>query len=227
MKFAHKLFFSVIALLTVIFLLFGTFMLSSYFDRMLERETEQGKRENLLFQTIYDMVYQNMEKYGAEFAGIQAGNSATERMTGQSGTECMILETDGTITLEGSLKLKEISYVHSDAYAAGELKHGTISLITDGVPVIALATQKNVYEKTISNAKETRSRGARVLLFTTKDAEVPEGVATEVIRLDEYDDILMPLQLIVPLQLFAYYMAVLRGCDVDKPRNLAKSVTVE
>ena len=82
-------------------------MLSSYFDRMLERETEQGKRENLLFQTIYDMVYQNMEKYGAEFAGIQAGNSATERMTGQSGTECMILETDGTITLEGSLKLPQ------------------------------------------------------------------------------------------------------------------------
>ena len=134
---------------------------------------------------------------------------------------------DYSLSLEGSLKLKEISYVHSDAYAAGELKHGTISLITDGVPVIALATQKQVYEKTISNAKETRSRGARVLLFTTKNAVVPEGVADAVIRLDEYEDILMPLQLIVPLQLFAYYMAVLRGCDVDKPRNLAKSVTVE
>ena len=134
---------------------------------------------------------------------------------------------DYSLSLEGSLKLKEISYVHSDAYAAGELKHGTISLITDGVPVIALATQKQVYEKTISNAKETRSRGARVLLFTTKDAVVPEGVADAVIRLDEYEDLLMPLQLIVPLQLFAYYMAVLRGCDVDKPRNLAKSVTVE
>ena len=134
---------------------------------------------------------------------------------------------DYALSLEGSLKLKEISYVHSDAYAAGELKHGTISLITDGVPVIALATQKQVYEKTISNAKETRSRGARVLLFTTKDAVVPEGVADAVIRLDEYEDILMPLQLIVPLQLFAYYMAVLRGCDVDKLRNLAKSVTVE
>ena len=134
---------------------------------------------------------------------------------------------DYSLSLEGSLKLKEISYVHSDAYAAGELKHGTISLITDGVPVIALATQKQVYEKTISNAKETRSRGARVLLFTTKDAVVPEDVADAVIRLDEYEDILMPLQLIVPLQLFAYYMAVLRGCDVDKPRNLAKSVTVE
>ena len=134
---------------------------------------------------------------------------------------------DYSLSLEGSLRLKEISYVHSDAYAAGELKHGTISLITDGVPVIALATQKKVYEKTISNAKETKSRGAKVLLFTTKDAVVPDGVADYVVRLDDYDDLLMPLQLIVPLQLFAYYMAVLRGCDVDKPRNLAKSVTVE
>ena len=134
---------------------------------------------------------------------------------------------DYALSLEGSLKLKEISYVHSDAYAAGELKHGTISLITDGVPVIALATQKQVYEKTISNAKETKSRGARVILFTTKDAVVPEGVADYIVRLDEYEDLLMPLQLIMPLQLFAYYMAVLRGCDVDKPRNLAKSVTVE
>ena len=134
---------------------------------------------------------------------------------------------DYALSLEGSLKLKEISYVHSDAYAAGELKHGTISLITDGVPVIALATQKQVYEKTISNARETKSRGARVILFTTKDTVVPEGVADYIVRLDEYEDLLMPLQLIVPLQLFAYYMAVLRGCDVDKPRNLAKSVTVE
>ena len=134
---------------------------------------------------------------------------------------------DYSLSLEGSLKLKEISYVHSDAYAAGELKHGTISLVTDGVPVIALATQKQVYEKTISNAKETKSRGAKVLLFTTRDAVVPDGVADYVVHLDDYDDLLMPLQLIVPLQLFAYYMAVLRGCDVDKPRNLAKSVTVE
>ena len=134
---------------------------------------------------------------------------------------------DYSLSLEGSLKLKEISYVHSDAYAAGELKHGTISLVTDGVPVIALATQKQVYEKTISNAKETKSRGAKVLLFTTQDAVVPDDVADYVVRLDDYVDLLMPLQLIVPLQLFAYYMAVLRGCDVDKPRNLAKSVTVE
>ena len=134
---------------------------------------------------------------------------------------------DYSLSMEGSLKLKEISYIHSDAYAAGELKHGTISLITDGVLVIGLATQHSVYEKTISNIKETKSRGAKVILFTTHDAVVPEGVADYVVRLDAYEDVLMPLQLIVPLQLFAYYMAVLRGCDVDKPRNLAKSVTVE
>jgi glucosamine--fructose-6-phosphate aminotransferase (isomerizing) len=134
---------------------------------------------------------------------------------------------DYALSLEGSLKLKEISYIHSDAYAAGELKHGTISLITDGVPVIALATQKAVYEKTLSNARETKSRGARVILFTTKNAVVPDGIADYIVRLEEYEDLFMPLQLIVPLQLFAYYMAVLRGCDVDKPRNLAKSVTVE
>ena len=138
---------------------------------------------------------------------------------------------DYSLSLEGSLKLKEISYVHSDAYAAGELKHGTISLVTDGVPVIALATQKQVYEKTISNAKETKSRGAKVLLFTTRDAVVPDGVADYVVRLDDYDDLLMPLQLIVPLQLFAYYMAVLRGCDVDKPpqscQERDRGITVE
>ena len=93
--------------------------------------------------------------------------------------------------------------------------------------MIALATQKQVYEKTISNAKENRSRGARVLAVHHKECRGAGGVADAVIRLDEYEDLLMPLQLIVPLQLFAYYMAVLRGCDVDKPRNLAKSVTVE
>ncbi len=134
---------------------------------------------------------------------------------------------DYALSMEGSLKLKEISYIHSDAYPAGELKHGTISLSTDGVPVIALATQKSVYEKAISNIKETKSRGAKVILFTTKDALVPEGVADFIVRLEEYEELFMPLQLIVPLQLLAYYMSVLRGCDVDKPRNLAKSVTVE
>lgn len=134
---------------------------------------------------------------------------------------------DYSLSLEGSLKLKEISYVHSEAYAAGELKHGTISLIVDGTPVVALATQENVYEKTISNVKEVKTRGGRVILLCKESAQVPADVADFVVRLPDFEDIFMPMLMIVPLQLFAYYMSVLRGCDVDKPRNLAKSVTVE
>ena len=132
---------------------------------------------------------------------------------------------DYALSLEGSLKLKEISYIHSEAYAAGELKHGTISLIVEGTPVIALATQDAIFEKTLSNVKETKSRGAKVLLFCKEGTEVPDDIADYVVKLPRYEEIFMPMLLVVPL--FAYYMAVLRGCDVDKPRNLAKSVTVE
>lgn len=134
---------------------------------------------------------------------------------------------DYALALEGSLKLKEISYLHSEAYAAGELKHGTISLVTQGTPVIALATQTRLFPKTLSNAEETSSRGADVLLFAVQGADVPPGITGQIVWLDDCEELLMPLQLIVPLQLFAYHMAVLRGCDVDQPRNLAKSVTVE
>ena len=134
---------------------------------------------------------------------------------------------DYAIGLEGSLKLKEISYIHSEAYAAGELKHGTISLIVEGTPVVALATQDSVYEKTISNVKEVKTRGGRVILLCKQDAKVPADAADHVVRLPEFEGVFMPLLLIVPLQLFAYYIALNRGCDIDKPRNLAKSVTVE
>lgn len=134
---------------------------------------------------------------------------------------------DYALSLEGSLKLKEISYIHSEAYAAGELKHGTISLISQDVPVVAVATQAKIYEKTISNIKEVRARGAKVLLICKEDAAVDPEVADYILRIPVYDDIFMPLMTVVPLQLFAYYTSVLRGCDVDKPRNLAKSVTVE
>ena len=134
---------------------------------------------------------------------------------------------DYALSLEGSLKLKEISYVHSEACAAGELKHGPISLVTDGTPILALATQDDVFEKTISNVQEVKSRGAKVILFCKEDAHVPEGTADYLFPLPCFEGIFMPMLLIVPLQLFAYYMSVLRGCDVDKPRNLAKSVTVE
>jgi len=134
---------------------------------------------------------------------------------------------DNAVSVEGSLKLKEISYIHSEAYAAGELKHGTISLIQDGVSVVAVATQYALIEKVFGNIREVKTRGARVLLVTQEDITVPEGLADEIIRIPKVDDFFAPLVAIVPLQLFAYYTAVLRGCDVDKPRNLAKSVTVE
>lgn len=134
---------------------------------------------------------------------------------------------DCALSQEGSLKLKEISYIHSEAYAAGELKHGTISLITDGVSVVGVSTQHDLAEKTFSNIKECKTRGARVLLICSNDAQVPDGLVDDIVRLPYVNDLYAPLVAIIPLQLFAYYMAVLRGCDVDKPRNLAKSVTVE
>ena len=134
---------------------------------------------------------------------------------------------DYSLSVEGSLKLKEISYIHSEAYAAGELKHGTISLVTDGIPVIAIATQKPLFEKMISNVKEVKARGARVVLVCREGAQVSDDVYDSLVKLPDAPDLFMPLFLAPFVQLFAYYTAVIRDCDVDKPRNLAKSVTVE
>ncbi|MEW6447960.1 MAG: glutamine--fructose-6-phosphate transaminase (isomerizing) [Bacillota bacterium] len=134
---------------------------------------------------------------------------------------------DWAVASEGALKLKEISYIHAEAYAAGELKHGTLALVTDGVPVFALATQPALYEKMISNIKEVKARGARVVAVTTETGGNIAQVADTVISLPPVHPLLAPAITVIPLQLFAYYAAVARGCDVDKPRNLAKSVTVE
>ncbi len=134
---------------------------------------------------------------------------------------------DYALSLEGSLKLKEISYIHSDAHAAGELKHGTISLITEEMPVIALATQTALLEKMVSNIKEVITRGAKVLLVSRSEQQQMKNLTDYMIEIPDCNDFFAPLLAVVPLQLFAYYTAVLRGCDVDKPRNLAKSVTVE
>lgn len=134
---------------------------------------------------------------------------------------------DFPLCREGSLKLKEISYIHSEAYEAGELKHGTISLITDGVPVVAIATQSSLLPKTVSNIKETRARGAQVILICKESDEIGDDVYDHIIRLPDLDDLFAPILGVIPLQLMAYHTAVARGCDVDKPRNLAKSVTVE
>ena len=134
---------------------------------------------------------------------------------------------DYAMSLEGSLKLKEISYIHSEAYAAGELKHGTISLIEDGSLVVALATQKRLFEKMMSNVKEVKARGATVLGVTTYDNPQIEKETDCAFYVPEICDMMLPSLAVIPLQIFAYHVAYLKGCDIDKPRNLAKSVTVE
>jgi len=134
---------------------------------------------------------------------------------------------DYAISMEGSLKLKEISYIHSEAYAAGELKHGTISLIEEGTLVAAVATQDNIYPKTVSNIVECKTRGAFILAVTTVGHEDIEDVADYVMYIPQTNKYFTNSLAIIPLQLFGYYVSVGKGFDVDHPRNLAKSVTVE
>ena len=135
---------------------------------------------------------------------------------------------DYAMGMEGSLKLKEISYIHSEAYASGELKHGTISLIESGTLVVALGTYAALFDKAMSNVVEVKARGAEVLAVTTEEfRERMEKVADGTLVVPAVHPVLQPSLGVVPLQLFAYYVALQRGCDIDKPRNLAKSVTVE
>ena len=134
---------------------------------------------------------------------------------------------DYALSLEGSLKLKEISYIHSKAYASGELKHGSISLIEDGNLVVSLATYEALFDKMMSNIKEVKARGATVLSLTTEDKTIIESETDEVFYIPNINSMMAPSLAVLPLQLFAYYVADNRGCDIDKPRNLAKSVTVE
>jgi len=129
--------------------------------------------------------------------------------------------------LEGALKLKEISYIHAEGYPAGELKHGPIALVEPGVPVIAIATECHVYPKILSNIQEVKARGAEVIAVATQGDRQIADLADQVLYVPRTHELLSPVVVAVPLQLFAYHIAKLRGCDVDQPRNLAKSVTVE
>ena len=133
--------------------------------------------------------------------------------------------TDYAVSMEGSLKLKEISYIHSEAYAAGELKHGPIALIENGVTVIASATDEKTTPKTISNLEEVATRGANVILVTNQ--EINNSNFNNIIKIPECSSLISPVLSVIPLQLLAYYIAKNKNLDVDKPRNLAKSVTVE
>ena len=134
---------------------------------------------------------------------------------------------DYALAMEGSLKIKEISYMHAEAFAAGELKHGTISLIEEGTPVIAIATQEALFEKMVSNMQEVKARGAKVIAIVEEHNEEVEKSADRVIYIPEVEDMFASITSVVPMQLLSYHVAKMRGCDIDKPRNLAKSVTVE
>lgn len=197
------------------------YLLGLYFARAVGRLTqpeEQAKCASLL--QLPDQI-EELLKLDEEMAKLARQFSAAKNVffIGRG--------LDYAISLEGSLKLKEISYIHSEAYAAGELKHGTISLIEPGTPVVAVATQETLFEKTLGNIKEVRARGARVIALVSGEHKEVSEFADEVIHIPQADATVTPSLDVIPLQLFAYYMALERGCDVDKPRNLAKSVTVE
>ena len=162
---------------------------------------------------ILDNEVKNIQKIGDKLATFQDAFYIGRRL-------------DYAIALEGSLKLKEVSYIHSEAYAAGELKHGTISLIEENTPVIGIISQEDIYEKTISNLVEVKSRGGYILTISPKKIDISK-VSNYEIHIPETYKYFYPSLIVIPLQLLSYYISVSRGVDVDKPRNLAKSVTVE
>ena len=180
----------------------------------------------------YTAMVQGIEALSARMAHILSDTAeiqaAARELAGHEQIFFIGRNLDYALSLEGSLKLKEISYIHSEAYASGELKHGTISLIEEGTPVIAAATYMPLFDKAMSNVVEVQARGARVLALTTETgAERMHSRVARVLTVPETETMLLPQLGVVPLQLLAYYIALARGCDIDKPRNLAKSVTVE
>ena len=197
-------------------------LLALYFARVLgTMEAEEYRsvlQQMLLLPTQIEEILAN--KDDIQYFASQYFNHSSVFFIGRN--------VDYALGLEGSLKLKEISYIHSEAYASGELKHGTISLIEDGTLVVALGTYGRLFDKAMSNVVEVKARGADVLALTTKEHQAEMAkTATAVMAIPETHDLLLPSLGVVPLQLFAYYVALMRGCDIDKPRNLAKSVTVE
>ena len=197
-------------------------MLGVYFAKQLNRISEEE----------YDKIMVGLdslpEKIKDVLKNIDNYQKTASRYFNHSSVFYIGRNVDYALGLEGSLKLKEISYIHSESYAAGELKHGTISLIEPGTLVVALATYAPLLEKTLSNVVEVKSRGAEVILMATEEtAKTISSQSSELFVIPETHPVLQPVLGVIPLQLFAYYVALNRGCDIDKPRNLAKSVTVE
>ena len=191
-----------------------------------------AKQANRVAQEEYVSIIRELqslpEKVSSVLSDLNHYQKAASRYFNHNSVFYIGRNVDYALGLEGSLKLKEISYIHSESYAAGELKHGTISLIEPGTLVVALATYEPLVEKSLSNIVEVKSRGAEVIAMTTdQTADLINNQAAEVFTIPKTHSLLQPVLGVIPLQLFAYYVALNRGCDIDKPRNLAKSVTVE
>ena len=192
---------------------------------------EMGRVRGDIDAQTYSRLVAALRRIPDQAAEILTGEEAIARSAhlhyGMTDTYFLGRNLDYAVAMEGSLKLKEISYIHSEAFAAGELKHGPIALIEQNTLVIALATQRRLFDKLVSNIKEVKARGAQVLAICPQDAEAVKGQSDETLLLPVSEELLMPILAVIPTQLFAYYCSVERGFDVDKPRNLAKSVTVE
>lgn len=201
----------------VLLLMFGVY-LAKQLDRMEQEE----------YMAVTRGLQELPEKISIVLSDIDHYQKAASRYFNHNSVFYIGRNLDYALGLEGSLKLKEISYIHSESYAAGELKHGTISLIEPGTLVVAMATYEPLVEKSLSNIVEVKSRGAEVIAMTTdQTAELISSQASEMFVIPKTHSLLQPVLGVIPLQLFAYYVALNRGCDIDKPRNLAKSVTVE
>ena len=201
----------------VLLLMFGVY-LAKQLDRMEQEE----------YMAVTRGLQELPEKINIVLSDIDHYQKAASRYFNHNSVFYIGRNLDYALGLEGSLKLKEISYIHSESYAAGELKHGTISLIEHGTLVVALATYEPLVEKSLSNIVEVKSRGAQVIAMTTElTASLIGSQASEMFVIPKTHSLLQSVLGVIPLQLFAYYVALNRGCDIDKPRNLAKSVTVE
>lgn len=191
-----------------------------------------AKKSNKISEDLYNEILKDIEKLPSQISSVLELQNKIETIAKKYyNTEKVFFigrNLDYAVCMEGSLKLKEISYIHSEAYAAGELKHGTISLIDEDTLVIALATQDKLFDKTVSNIREVKSRGAKILSITNEsNTEKISQISDDVICVPNSCEMTAPSLAVVPLQLLSYHVAKLRGCDIDKPRNLAKSVTVE
>jgi len=204
-------------------MLLAQYLLGVYFAQV--RNTISGSQAEQLLTDLEQIPY-----YTEQILTLENTKKIEEISSQYKNVEnCFFIGrgADWSIAMEGSLKLKEISYIHAEAYAAGELKHGTLALITKDTPVFALNLQSATYEKTLSNIKEVIARDAEVIAVVKEDDIETVQIAHDFITLPALNDFIMPVLAVIPLQLLAYYIAKARGCSIDQPRNLAKSVTVE